>query len=165
MNAVALARARRLVRNAPFSIRYPRGAVASRSSVTVRARLEPADRHLRRWNRQSFSSTDTTAALRAAEMSCDVILKATQVDGIYSADPKLDPDAVRYDRLTYDEALARNLKVMDGAAFALARDSRIPIVVFSIEAQGSIAQVLAGRIASTLVPSTVAKGTFPLFTK
>ncbi len=98
-----------------------------------------------------FFTTDTTAALRAAEMGCDVILKATQVDGIYSADPKLDPDAVRYDRLTYDEALARNLKVMDGAAFALARDSRIPIVVFSIEAQGSIEQVLAGRMASTLV--------------
>ena len=71
-----------------------------------------------------FFTTDTTAALRAAEMGCDVILKATQVDGIYSADPKLDPDAIRYDRLTYDEALARNLKVMDGAAFALARDSR-----------------------------------------
>ena len=81
-----------------------------------------------------FFTTDTTAALRAAEMGCDVIMKATQVDGIYSADPKLDPDAARYDRLTYDEALARNLKVMDGAAFALARDSRIPIVVFSIEA-------------------------------
>ena len=98
-----------------------------------------------------FFTTDTTAALRAAEMGCDVIMKATQVDGIYSADPKLDPDAVRYDRLTYDEALARNLKVMDGAAFALARDSRIPILVFSIEAQGSIEQVLAGRMASTLV--------------
>jgi len=98
-----------------------------------------------------FFTTDTTAALRAAEMGCDVILKATQVDGIYSADPKRDPSAVRYDRLTYDEALMRNLKVMDGAAFALARDSRIPIVVFSIEAQGSIEQVLAGRMASTLV--------------
>ena len=98
-----------------------------------------------------FFTTDTTAALRAAEMGCDVILKATQVDGIYSADPKLGPGAVRYDRLTYDEALARNLKVMDGAAFALARDSRIPIVVFSIDALGSIEQVLAGRMASTLV--------------
>jgi uridylate kinase len=98
-----------------------------------------------------FFTTDTTAALRASEMGCDVILKATQVDGIYSADPKRDPTAVRYDRLTYDEALARNLKVMDGAAFALARDSRIPIVVFSIETQGSIGLVLAGRMASTLV--------------
>ena len=98
-----------------------------------------------------FFTTDTTAALRAAEMGCDVILKATQVDGIYSADPKRDPEAVRYNRLTYDEALARNLKVMDGAAFALARDAQIPVVVFSIEEQGSIEQVLAGRMASTLV--------------
>jgi uridylate kinase len=98
-----------------------------------------------------FFTTDTTAALRAAEMGCDVILKATQVDGIYSADPKLDPRARRYERLTYDEALARNLKVMDGAAFALARDVGIPIVVFSIEEQGSIHKVLAGRMASTLV--------------
>ena len=98
-----------------------------------------------------FFTTDTTAALRAAEMGCDVILKATQVDGIYSADPKRDPNAVRYERLTYDEALARNLKVMDGAAFALARDVGIPIVVFSIEEPGSIEQVLTGRMASTLV--------------
>jgi uridylate kinase len=98
-----------------------------------------------------FFTTDTTAALRAAEMGCDVILKATQVDGIYSADPKLDPHATRYDRLTYDEALARNLKVMDGAAFALARDVGIPILVFSIEETGSIERALAGRMASTLV--------------
>jgi uridylate kinase len=98
-----------------------------------------------------FFTTDTTAALRAAEMSCDVILKATQVDGIYTADPKRDPNATRYDRLTYDEALARDLKVMDGAAFALARDAKIPIVVFSLEDEGSIGQVLVGKMASTLV--------------
>lgn len=98
-----------------------------------------------------FFTTDTTAALRAAEMGCDVILKATQVDGVYSADPKLDPNAKRYDRLTYDEALARNLKVMDGAAFALARDVGIPILVFSIDEPGSIERVLAGRMASTLI--------------
>ncbi|NJO34187.1 MAG: hypothetical protein HC869_14700 [Rhodospirillales bacterium] len=98
-----------------------------------------------------FFTTDTTAALRAAEMGCDVILKATQVDGVYSADPKKDPSAVRYSRLTYDEALSRDLKVMDGAAFALARDTRIPIVVFSIEAEGSISRVLAGEGVSTLV--------------
>jgi uridylate kinase len=98
-----------------------------------------------------FFTTDTTAALRAAEMSCDVIMKATEVDGIYTADPKLNPDAARYDRLSYDEALARDRKVMDGAAFALARDSKIPIVVFSIEAEGSLERVLAGRQPSTLV--------------
>jgi uridylate kinase len=98
-----------------------------------------------------FFTTDTTAALRAAEMGCDVILKATQVDGVYSADPKKDPTAVRYDRLTYDEALSRDLKVMDGAAFALARDARIPILVFSIEGEASIARALAGQGVSTLV--------------
>ena len=98
-----------------------------------------------------FFTTDTTAALRAAEMGCDVILKATQVDGIYSADPKRDPDAVRYDRLTYDEALARNLQVMDGSAFAIARDTGIPILVFSGEGEGSIADALTGATPSTLV--------------
>ncbi|MGB0086636.1 MAG: UMP kinase [Rhodomicrobiaceae bacterium] len=98
-----------------------------------------------------FFTTDTTAALRAAEMGCDVILKATQVDGIYSADPKIHADAVRYERLTYDEALHRDLKVMDGAAFALARDAGIPILVFSCEAEGSIARVLAGEGLSSLV--------------
>jgi len=98
-----------------------------------------------------FFTTDTTAALRAAEMGCDVILKATQVDGIYSADPKRHPDATRFDRLTYDEALARNLQVMDAAAFAIARDARIPIMVFAGEANGSIVNALTGKARSTLV--------------
>jgi uridylate kinase len=98
-----------------------------------------------------FFTTDTTAALRAAEMDCDVILKATQVDGIYSADPKRDPGATRYDHLTYDEALARNLQVMDGAAFAIARDTGIPILVFCGEGEGSIASALNGSARSTLV--------------
>ncbi len=98
-----------------------------------------------------YFTTDTTSALRAAEMGCDVILKATQVDGIYSDDPKRNPEAVRYDRLSYDEALARNLKVMDGAAFALARDAAIPIVVFSAESEGAIARVLSGDLPATIV--------------
>lgn len=101
-----------------------------------------------------FFTTDTTAALRAAEMGCDVILKATQVDGVYSADPRRDPNAVRYDRLTYDEALARDLKIMDGAAFALARDANIPIAVFSVASEGSIARMLSGDLAATLVASS-----------
>jgi uridylate kinase len=101
-----------------------------------------------------FFTTDTTAALRAAEMGCDVILKATQVDGVYSADPRHDPNAVRYDRLTYDEALARDLKIMDGAAFALARDANIPIAVFSVASKGSIARMLSGDLAATLVTSS-----------
>lgn len=101
-----------------------------------------------------FFTTDTTAALRAAEMGCDVILKATQVDGIYSEDPKRNPDAVRYDSLSYEEALSRNLKVMDGAAFALARDAAIPIVVFSAQSEGSIVRVLAGDLPATIVSSS-----------
>jgi uridylate kinase len=98
-----------------------------------------------------FFTTDTTAALRAAEMGCDVILKATQVDGVYSADPKRDPDATRYERLTYDEALARNLQVMDASAFAIARDAGIPILVFRGVGEGNVARALAGTARSTLV--------------
>ncbi len=98
-----------------------------------------------------FFTTDTTAALRAAEMGCDVILKGTKVDGIYTADPGADPHAERYDRLDYDDALTRDLKVMDGAAFALARDAGIPIVVFSLQEEGSIVGVLNGEVPSTLV--------------
>jgi uridylate kinase len=98
-----------------------------------------------------FFTTDTTAALRAAEMNCDVILKGTKVDGVYTADPSADPDAKRYDRLTYDEALARNVQVMDAAAFAIARDANIPIVVFSLQDDGSIANALNGEGPSTLV--------------
>ncbi|MEQ1649766.1 MAG: UMP kinase [Hyphomicrobiaceae bacterium] len=99
-----------------------------------------------------FFTTDTTAALRAAEMNCQAILMAKQgVDGIYSADPKKDPKAVHYDRLTYAEVFARNLKVMDGAAIALARDNDIPVIVFSIDQPGNIKRVLAGQVRSTIV--------------
>ena len=78
-----------------------------------------------------FFTTDTTAALRAVELNCDAVAKATQVDGVYSADPNVDPGAQRYDELTYSEVLARDLKVMDGAAIALARDNGLPVIVFS----------------------------------
>ena len=98
-----------------------------------------------------FFTTDTTAALRAAEMDCDAILKATQVDGVYTADPKRDPTATRYDRLTYGEALARNLGVMDAAAIALARDNRIPIIVCSIREPDFLDSVLRGTGRFTLV--------------
>ncbi len=98
-----------------------------------------------------FFTTDTGAALRGAELSCDAIMKATQVDGVYSADPKKDPTATRYDRLTHDEAIAKNLAVMDTAAFALARENRIPIIVFSIAEPGAITAALSGRGKSTLV--------------
>ena len=98
-----------------------------------------------------FFTTDTTAALRAVEMNCDVMLKATQVDGVYSADPKTNADAVRYDRLSYNEVLARDLKVMDGAAIALARDNNLPVVVFSIAERGAVLKVLGGQIPGTIV--------------
>jgi uridylate kinase len=98
-----------------------------------------------------FFTTDTSAVLRAAELRCDAVLKATQVDGVYSADPKVDPDAVRFDRLTHDEAIARDLKVMDTAAFALARESRLPIIVGSVHAPSSVSAILKGSARSTVV--------------
>ena len=98
-----------------------------------------------------FFTTDTTAVLRACELSCDAVLKATNVDGIYSADPKQDKNAKRYERLTHDEAIARELKVMDATAFALARENRMPIIVFSIGEPGAIAAVLKGEGRATTV--------------
>jgi uridylate kinase len=98
-----------------------------------------------------YFTTDTAAALRAAEMNCDALFKGTQVDGVYSADPKKDPKATRYDRLTYHEVLARDLKVMDASAISLMRDNGVPIVVFSIHKRGGLAEVLAGRGAFTTI--------------
>jgi uridylate kinase len=98
-----------------------------------------------------FFTTDTTAALRAAEMNCNALAKATQVDGVYSDDPKTNPEAVRYDKLTYSEVLARDLKVMDGAAIALARDNALPIVVFSIQEPGNLLKVLRGEARATVI--------------
>jgi uridylate kinase len=98
-----------------------------------------------------FFTTDTTAVLRAAEIGAEAVLKATDVDGVYSADPKKDKNAKRYERLTHQEAIERNLKVMDATAFALARENRIPIIVFSIREAGAIAAVLGGSGRSTIV--------------
>ena len=98
-----------------------------------------------------FFTTDTGAALRAAELSCDAVMKATNVDGVYTADPKKDPEARRYERLTHDEAIQRNLQVMDTAAFALTRDNRIPIVVFSVHEPGAIQAALLGKGRATYV--------------
>ena len=100
-----------------------------------------------------FFTTDTTAVLRAAELGAEAVLKATDVDGVYSADPKQDRTAERYERLTHQEALERNLKVMDSTAFALARENRMPIIVFSILDKGAIAAVLRGEGRSTVVGS------------
>ncbi len=98
-----------------------------------------------------FFTTDTAAVLRGIEMDCDAVAKATQVDGVYSADPKKDKAAVRYDQLSYSEVLARDLKVMDGAAIALARDNGLPVIVFSIEESGNLLRILKGEGRSTVI--------------
>jgi uridylate kinase len=98
-----------------------------------------------------YFTTDTTAALRAVEMNCEALAKGTNVDGVYSADPKKDPKAVRYDRLTYGEVLARDLKVMDGAAIALARDNDLPVIVFSIVEPGNLLKLMRGEAVVTVI--------------
>jgi uridylate kinase len=100
-----------------------------------------------------FFSTDTTAALRASEIGAEVIFKATKVDGIYTADPKKDPTATRYDRITYSEALAKRLQVMDSTAFTLCMDNKVPIVVFDLMAPNSIRNAVLGETVGTLVTS------------
>ncbi|MCF8471391.1 MAG: UMP kinase [Sphingomonadaceae bacterium] len=100
-----------------------------------------------------FFTTDSGAALRAAEMQCDALFKGTSVDGVYDADPKKVPTAKRYETLSYDRVLADNLKVMDASAVSLCRDNNIPIVVFSIREQGNILKVLDGSGTSTVVTS------------
>jgi uridylate kinase len=98
-----------------------------------------------------YFTTDTAAALRAAEMGCDALLKGTSVDGVYSADPKKDPSATRYDALTYQDVLSRDLKVMDASAISLMRENRIPIVVFSIREEDSLRKVLSGEGTFTVI--------------
>jgi uridylate kinase len=100
-----------------------------------------------------YFTTDTTAVLRAAEVGAQAVLKATDVDGVYSADPKKDSGAVRYERVTHQEAIERNLKVMDATAFALARENRMPIIVFSIREPRAIETVLRGKGRATVVSS------------
>lgn len=98
-----------------------------------------------------FFSTDTTAALRASEINADVVLKATKVDGIYDSDPNKNPDAVRYERLTYQEALTRQLKVMDATAFSLCQENNMPIVVFDMNGPDNIRRALTGESIGTIV--------------
>ena len=134
------------------------------SAIQMDAVCEPvirrrAERHLQKGRVVIFAAgvgapyftTDSGAALRAAEMQCDALFKGTSVDGIYNADPKKDPAAKRYDTIDYDTVLAANLQVMDASAVALCRDNAIPIVVFSIREQGNLAQVLAGQGTQTIV--------------
>lgn len=98
-----------------------------------------------------FFTTDTAAALRAAEIKADALLKATKVDGVYDKDPQLFPSAVKYRQLTYTEAIEKDLKILDASAFSLCRDNKIPIVVFNVSEKGNIKKVIAGENIGTLV--------------
>jgi uridylate kinase len=98
-----------------------------------------------------FFTTDTTAVLRAAELECQAVLKATNVDGVYTADPKRDPKAKRYEKLGHQEAIEKDLRVMDSTAFALARENHMPIIVFSVAENGAIEAVLRGKGRSTVI--------------
>jgi uridylate kinase len=134
------------------------------SAIPMSAVCEPyvrrrAERHLERGRvvifaagtGNPFFTTDTAAALRASEMNCEALMKGTQVDGVYSADPNVDPNAERYSRLNYLEVLARDLNVMDASAVSLARENKIPIIVFSIREAGGFADVVSGKGAYTIV--------------
>ncbi len=134
------------------------------SAIPMAAVCEPyirrrAERHLEKGRVVIFAAgtgspyftTDSGAALRAAELKCDALFKGTSVDGVYNSDPKTNAGATRYDRISFDKVLNDNLKVMDAAAIALCRDNNIPIVVFNIREQGNLAQVLAGGGVSTTV--------------
>ena len=134
------------------------------SAITMTAIAEPfirrrAIRHLQKGRVVIFAagtgnpyfSTDTAAALRANEMNAEVVLKATKVDGVYNKDPKKFPDAVRYTRLSYDDALRQDLKVMDSAAFALCRDNKMPIIVFDFFKPHNLLRVVTGKPVGTLV--------------
>jgi uridylate kinase len=142
-----------------------RGVVTRvQSAITMQAVCEPyirrrAIRHMEKGRAVIFAAgtgnpfftTDTAAALRASEMGCDALLKATKVDGVYSADPKKVPDAVRYERLGYLEVLSQDLQVMDASAISLARENRIPILVFSIHNKGGFADVVQGKGLFTII--------------
>ena len=134
------------------------------SAIPMNTVCEPyirrrAERHLEKGRIVIFAAgtgnpyftTDTAAALRAAEMGCDALFKGTSVDGVYNADPKKVPDATRYDSLSFNRVLADDLKVMDASAVALCRDNNIPIVVFNIRDHGNLAAVLEGHGTSTIV--------------
>ncbi len=142
------------------------GGVDSRvmSAIEVRSVAEPfirarALRHLAKGRvvilaagvGSPFFTTDTCAALRARELDCDVLLKATKVDGVYTADPKKDPSATRYDRLTFSEALDRQLRVMDMTALAMCREHKIPLIVFDFNEPNAIRNVIQGQQVGTLV--------------
>ncbi len=98
-----------------------------------------------------FFTTDTAAALKAIELDCDILLKGTKVDGIYSADPEKDPNAARFETISHEQVISNDLRVMDTAAFALARDNKLPILVYALDAPGGLSGVLKGQVPSTRV--------------
>ena len=98
-----------------------------------------------------FCTTDTSAALRATELECDLLVKATKVDGVYSADPKKDPKATRYDKITFSESIAKNLAVMDMTALAMCQENNIPVLVFDFKRRGNIRKVMEGQRLGTLI--------------
>ena len=137
------------------------------TALDIRQVAEPfvrrrAERHLSRGRvvilgagtGNPFFTTDSAAALRANELGCNVLLKATKVDGIYTADPKKDPTATRYDRLSYEEAIVKNLKVMDGTAMSMCRDHAIPVIVFDMFQEGNLERVVRGEDIGTVVTTT-----------
>ena len=101
-----------------------------------------------------FFTTDTCAALRATELECEILLKATKVDGVYTADPKKDPKATRYESLTFQEAIARNLRIMDMTALAMCQEHRVPVLVFDFKIPGNIRRVVEGASIGTVVRPT-----------
>lgn len=139
-------------------------ATRVQSAIPMASVCEPyirrrAERHLEKGRVVIFAAgtgnpyftTDSGAALRAAEMKCDALYKGTSVDGVYDADPKKVASAKRFDRVSYDQVLSQNLKVMDASAVALCRDNAIPIIVFNIREQGNLARILRGEGVSTVV--------------
>jgi len=154
MNALAL-------QNAFEHLDMPARVLSAISMPTVCEPFvrERALRHLEKGNvvifaagtGNPFFTTDTAAALRASEMECEALVKVTQVDGVYSADPKTDKNAIRYDTLSFTDVLARDLKVMDGAAIALARDNDLPIIILSVAEQGNLVKLLNGEARCTVV--------------
>jgi len=136
------------------------------TALEIRQVAEPfvrrrADAHLRRGRAvllaagtgNPFFTTDTAAALRANELGCEVLMKATKVDGVYSADPKSDPSAERYPRLSYQQVLERDLRVMDGTAITLAKENDLPVIVFDLFQEGNLERVVRGEEIGTLITS------------
>jgi len=154
INALALASAlsRPGVRGKPFSATTMPSVADTYTARAARAALE--DGYvvvLGGGTGNPFFTTDTAAALRAIELECDVLLKGTKVDGVYSDDPRKNPNAERFDTISHEEVISRDLRVMDTAAFALARDNGLPIIVYALDDEEGLMGVLAGRTRSTRV--------------